>query len=396
MLFALLRSVYVSSGGDSDIPTFEPAASVTSAPQTQWRSSTALPSAAQRSNARFIVHPKRYENVPVSEVFQAIPPIIPHNLLHVEFVDVLLPNGSSRCSPGDLPFDFIFNATHPAAFLINLDERADRLRESTRQWMGLVQLVRVSAKQHVARNGLSPLNGRTLTHLSLILAMQVCRCGSWAQVVLATAACDRKLTSSSLESKQSDHESLNSSSSSMQMHGWPYVLVLEDDAEPLPMWHMLFRGILAAINARDGDVGLVNFAPLHLQGALAPAANMLLFRLATEHGAFQAAQSVLYGRRMIRAVQTLLSTELTNRAGSAVHVDQAFGVEHIGIGPPNLLVAAHVMTMQRVLPTDVANGKLEDYKTLFYNSERKLRIATSWWHRQPAEVLAGVNASTLP
>lgn len=177
---------------------------------------------------------RRYATSPADIVLaSAVPTHIPAALLSLEWVDVVGPNGTlRRCRPADLPFAMLYNVSRPAAFLINLDRRTDRLRESIAEWADLVQLIRVSAQPH-ARPGGVYLNGCALTHLSIILAMQV----------------------SKVIPVQPPHACCASHVSPEQTHGWPFVLVLEDDAEKTPLWKSLLPGIISAVAGRGGDVG---------------------------------------------------------------------------------------------------------------------------------------------
>lgn len=322
--------------------------------QAETPTPTLIPTASRTawSPARISPRPRLYPPVPESEVFgTALPDNIPQALVALDWVDFVLPGGELlRQNVRNLSFDMLFNASRPAAFLLNLDRRTDRLREVVKLWSDSVQLLRVSAKPHVKLKGVA-LNGCGLSHIALILAMQT--------------------------------------------HGWPYVLILEDDADPLPAWHELLPRILAAINARDGDVGLVNLGPQALGGRLVPAPLPLLFRA----DSFLASQSVLYGRRMIPAAAAFLHEKAgrRRRGQPAAPHDLAFGVEHVGIGPPNLLTSAHVMTKQRRSVSDIERGNRPvDLGFLWDAAEAHLARALGVWERMPPDRLARENATSLP
>lgn len=174
----------------------------------------------------------------------------------------------------------------PIAFVINLDRRTDRLNRTIQDWAvpRRVRLLRVSARPTTGN-----LNGDTLTHLSLIFAME-----EW---------------------------------------GWPYIVVLEDDAIPRqPQWDDLFLRILAFVSHRRGDVAWVNFCPSFVEN-VGREVDGLLFSVEK----MQTTLAGIYGRRMIPAAHALLPRLLNqptaNRDDAAV--DFAFGRTRVGLPQGN-------------------------------------------------------------
>jgi hypothetical protein len=180
------------------------------------------------------------------------------------------------------------------------------------------------------------------------------------------------------------------------MYGWPYVVILEDDAQPEKAWSRLMPRILSTVNERHGDVGWINLAPTFLKDPLVPAPWPLLFRVQE----FLATQSVIYGRRMIPAAAAFLRRKVAIelQGERAAPHDHAFGVHHVGIAPPDLLCAAEVLTTQRSSRSDikaVAGGQPPDYAYLWRISRNKLHLASKWWAAR-LDTLTTVGGTELP
>lgn len=138
-------------------------------------------------------------------------------MLRLSQAEELLPSGARRAMPVESLWPLMHPQSSeggeqlpPVVFVINLDSRQDRLNETLRHWdHSTARLVRVAARQTIGN-----LNGCTLTHLSLILAIEE--------------------------------------------HGWPYVIVMEDDTDLLQsQWDRLIPGVLAHVQLAHGDVGWV-------------------------------------------------------------------------------------------------------------------------------------------
>lgn len=276
-----------------------------------------------------------------------LPRHIPRDLLVLEWVEALPlgvapeaapARGSGRRSKrrprlerlptSSLSLSLLTNATHPAVFVINLDRRADRLAEFAARWAGsTIQALRVAARPHTSLGHLR-LNGCSLSHVALLLAME--------------------------------------------RFGWPYILVLEDDADPTPAWPLLLPPILEFVRARRGDVGWVNLAPSYIFGPLDPEVQGALWRV---EGGFLVSQANVYGRRMVAAAHAFLDTHAApGLRGPGVVNDYAWGRLRTGIGPGDLLAPAAVMAVQRPSFSDL-DGSVRNHSQLWAASDRGLAAA---------------------
>lgn len=261
-------------------------------------------------------------------------------VLTLDWVEAISIENSSklvrtRVLTSTLDVSVLANETHPAVFVLNLDRRSDRLSQFVASWESKgVTILRVPARLH-KRIGSLRLNGCALSHIALILAME--------------------------------------------RHGWPYVIMLEDDADPTAAWSTLLPPVLDYVHAQDGEVGWINLAPTFLLHPVKPAVTGVLWHV----GGFLVSQSVIYGRRMIPAAHAFIREHAAlGRRGPAKPNDQAWGRDHLGVGPPDLLVPAAVMTLQRVSFSDV-EGEARNYTHLWQASDRALGRAAQR-HRWPA------------
>ena len=273
-----------------------------------------------------------------ARVNQRIPPHIPARLLLIELVEPLAlgVNAGKASAPrqptvstANLPLNCFTNATHPVVFVLNLDRRTDRLREFQERWAGTtIQAYRVAARPH-SRVGSLRLNGCALSHLAVILAME--------------------------------------------RYGWPYVIVLEDDADPTPAWPALLPGILDYVAERGGEVGWINLAPTFVDGPLEPEKRGLLWRV---RGGFLVSQGCIYGRVMIGAAHAFLREfAYAGRSGPSIINDAAWGRFRVGLkGSRDLLVPAAVMTTQRPSFSDI-DGAKRNYSHLWAQTDRGLLAA---------------------
>lgn len=238
------------------------------------------------------MHPPR----PASHIFADLPPPIHMAMLRLPSVEEMFSDGSRRALSLD-EVTAIYQsggagglgprALPPIIFLINLDQRVDRLDNAVQKWVAphIARVLRVSAKP-----SLGSINGASLAHLSIIFAMEE--------------------------------------------HGWPFVVVLEDDAEPRqPQWNALFPRVVSHVEDRQGDVGWVHFSPSRLDASIEKEVNGLLYSV----GGMQSMVAGLYGRRMIAAAHEylpkLVSQKVANRDDAAL--DYAFGRTRIGLPRPN-------------------------------------------------------------
>lgn len=250
-------------------------------------------------------------------------------MLRLSQAEELLPSGARRAMPVESLWPLMHPQSSeggeqlpPVVFVINLDSRQDRLNETLRHWdHSTARLVRVAARQTIGN-----LNGCTLTHLSLILAIEE--------------------------------------------HGWPYVIVMEDDTDLLQsQWDRLIPGVLAHVQLAHGDVGWVNFHPASLEGEFRWVVDGLLISV----GKMQTTALGLYGRRMIPAAHVLLGVLVDQpvaRLGNAA-VDFAFGRTRFGLPrSDDLLVTAEPIARHRKGFSDI-EAKKTDY-SLKYNKSATL------------------------
>lgn len=294
----------------------------------------------RRSENLSAVHPKTPPFKPAwftrstrERAFADLPPGLSEDMLRLSSVEEIYANGSRAVlSLEELTalykeeialVESFFPTRPPLAFVINLDHRSDRLNETLRSWSDAgVRLLRVSA-----RKTKSNLNGCTLTHLSLILAMEE--------------------------------------------HGWPYVCFLEDDATALrPQWDRLFPQVISYVRSLHGDVGWINFGPSTLMGDLINTVNDLLFST----WGMQAATGGIYGRRMIPAAHALLRIIMDQpvpRLHNAAN-DYAFGISRLGLRRyEDLLVTSEHIVRPRKSFSDI-EGTYVDYSGMFEGTARAL------------------------
>ena len=231
------------------------------------------------------------------------------------------------------------NAAPPLVFVINLDHRSDRLNETLSIWNNTgLRIVRVSALR--TRDN---LNGCSLTHLSLILAMEE--------------------------------------------HGWPYVLFLEDDANVLqPQWDLLFPRVLAYVRSLQGKVGWINFGPSTLFGGLGNTVDGLLFST----WGMQAATGGIYGRFMVPAAHSYLDIIVDQPVPSRNDgaQDYAFGVSRTGLKRgEDLLVTAEHIVRPRASFSDIEGGK-SDYAGMFVDTAKMLKEFVESLQAKPMETMS--------
>lgn len=322
------------------VPNLRPASSLSPSPRPSEPSFVRTP--VPSKNASIAI--RRIQTY--SGVNQRLPPHIPARLLVIDHVEPLALGANSgktssapRRNPvltANLPLTRLTNATHPAVFVLNLNHRTDRLREFQERWAGTtIEAYRVAARPH-SRVGSLRLNGCSLSHLAVILAME--------------------------------------------RHGWPYVIVLEDDADPTPAWAALLPGILDYVAERDGEFGWINLAPTFVDGPLEPEKRGLLWRVG---GGFLVSQGCIYGRVMIGAAHAFLREfAYAGRRGPSIINDAAWGRFRVGLkGSRDLLVPAAVMTTQRPSFSDI-DGAKRNYSHLWAQTDRGL-VAAAKRHGWP-------------
>lgn len=104
----------------------------------------------------------------------------------------------------------------------------------------------------------------------------------------------------------------------MERFGWPFVCVLEDDAQPAPGWYLLDRGILPLIRELYGETGFVSLGVLGL-GDLPHPRLVLANMLYATRGALLTT-GVIWGRRSIRPAHEYLKSLAEARAETDVPI----------------------------------------------------------------------------